>query len=167
MTRSFGRPLSALAPVREAVAAHATRTGEKLRAHDLVAGHLTVFVHTSPHAPGPRRHAARAIRLAPPTGDTRELVAAAVRCLEAAWRDGFAYVKAGVLLDDLRAPAGAPADLLGAPRVGSEALMAALDALNGRYGRGTVFPAAAGVERAWAQRAAYRGAPWTVCTRRA
>ena len=161
VTRSFGRPLSARAPVREAVAAHATRAGEKLRAHGLVAGHLAVFVHTSPHRDGPRRHAARATRLAPPTSDTRELVAAAGRCLEAAWRDGFAYVKAGVLLDDLLAPADAPADLFGAPRAGSDALMAAVDALNGRYGRGTVFPAAAGVERAWAQRAAHRSRRYT------
>lgn len=38
--------------------------------------------------------------------------------------------------------------------------MAAMDRLNARYGRGTVFPAAAGVERCWAQRAANRSPRW-------
>jgi DNA polymerase V len=161
VTRSFGVPLTGLAPVREAVAAHATRAGEKLRSQGLVAGHLAAFVHTSPHRGGPRRHVARATRLSPPTADTRELVAAATRCVEAAWRDGFAYVKAGVLLDDLLAPGAAAPDLLAAPRPGSAALMAAVDALNARYGRGTVLPAAAGVERAWAQRVAHRSARYT------
>jgi DNA polymerase V len=65
------------------------------------------------------------------TSDTRELVAAAGRCLEAAWRDGFAYAKAGVLLDDLLATEAAPPCLLGAPRPGSAAPMAAVTRASG------------------------------------
>jgi DNA polymerase V len=158
VTRSFGQPLAALAPVREAVAAHATRAGEKLRAQGLVAGWLCAFLHTDPHRPGPYHHGARAAVLVPMTADTRELVAAACRCVEAAWLDGFSYVKAGVLLDDLRPPEAAPPCLFGAPRPGSAALMAAVDGLNARYGRGTVFPAAAGGR---AGLGAARGAPHT------
>ena len=75
VTRSFGRPLAELGPVREAVAAHATRAGEKLREQELVAGRLTAFVHTDPHQPGRQHHGARTTRLAPMTSDTRELVA--------------------------------------------------------------------------------------------
>jgi DNA polymerase V len=41
------------------------------------------------------------------------------------------------------------------------ALMAAMDGLNTKFGRGTVFPAAAGVERGWGQRAAHRSPRWT------
>ena len=154
VTRSFGRPATALDEAAEAVAAHATRAGEKLRGHGLVAGRLTAFVHTSAFREGPQRYAARTTRLVPMSADTRELVAAAGRCVRAAWRDGFAYVKAGVILDDLRAEAEAPPVLLGGPRAGSEALMRAMDAINGRFGRDTIFPAAAGVARAWRQRPA-------------
>jgi DNA polymerase V len=134
--------------VWEAVAAHATRAGEKLRAHGLVAGRLAAFVHTNPHRLRRQHHGARATRLAPMTSDTRQLVAAASRCLEAAWCHGFAYIKAGVLLNDLCPPAAAPPDLLGGLRPGSAALMAAVDRLNARFGRGAVFPAAVGLERA-------------------
>jgi DNA polymerase V len=75
--------------------------------------------------------------------------------------DGHAYVKAGVILDDLHAAADAPPALFGAPRPGPEALMRAVDGLNARHGRHTVFPAAMGVERAWGPRAAHRSPAYT------
>jgi DNA polymerase V len=39
--------------------------------------------------------------------------------------------------------------------------MRAVDELNARYGRGTVFPAAVGVERPWRQRAAHHSPRYT------
>ncbi len=71
-------------------------------ARGFVGGRLAAVAHINPHLAGRQHHATRATRLAPMTADTRELVAAARRCVGAAWRDGFAYAKAGVLLDDLR-----------------------------------------------------------------
>jgi DNA polymerase V len=147
VTRSFGRPLTALPELLEAVAAYATRAGEKLRRHGLVAGQLTAFLHTDPHKPERRYHGARGTRLVPMSDDTRDLVAAARRCVEAAWRDGFAYVKAGVILDDLRARGDAPPCLFAVERPGSAALMRAVDGLNARHGRHAVFPAARGSGR--------------------
>jgi DNA polymerase V len=87
----------------------------------------------------------------PMTADTRDLAAAAGRCIRAAWRDGFSYVKAGVILDDLRVAVEAPPLLFGEPLIGSDALMRAVDAINHRFGRGTIYPAAAGIARAWGQ----------------
>ena len=49
VTRSFGRPVTAWAEMREAAAHHAARAGEKLRAEGLVAGRMMVFLHTNPH----------------------------------------------------------------------------------------------------------------------
>ena len=144
VTRSFGRPVTSLDELREAAAAYATRAGEKLLAHGLVAGQLSAFFHTSPHREGPHHHGQRSTRLVPMTADTRDLISAAARCVEAAWRGGgCSYVKAGVLLDDLCPAEAAPPTLFGAVAPASEALMAAMDRLNARLGRGTVFPAAA------------------------
>ncbi|HEY0138515.1 MAG TPA: Y-family DNA polymerase [Nannocystis sp.] len=161
VTRSFGEPTDVLAKVIEATAAHATRAAEKLRVHGVVAGQLTAFLHTSPHREGRRHHGARSTRLDPMTSDTRELVAAAGRCVGAAWREGCAYVKAGVVLDDLRPADQVPATLFDPPREKSAALMRAVDELNARYGRDTVFPAAVGVERPWRQRAAHHSPRYT------
>ena len=51
--------------------------------------------------------------------------------------------------------------LFEAPRQTSEALMAAMDELNARYGRHTVFPAAMGITRPWKQRADHRSPRYT------
>ena len=161
VTRSFGRPVTDLEGVLGAVAMYAARAGEKLRAQGLVAGQLAAFLHTNPHKEGPRYHGARSTRLVPMTSDTRDLVGAAKRCIGAAWRDGFAYVKAGVILDDLRASGDAPATLFDAPRPKSAALMEAMDSLNGRYGRHTVFPAAMGIDRPWKLKAEHHSPRYT------
>ena len=60
----------------------------------------------------------------------------------------------GVLLDDLCPPEDAPRTLFEAAAPESAALMAAMDAVNAKHGRGTLFPAAVGVgRRGWGQRA--------------
>ena len=65
------------------------------------------------------------------------------------------------LPNDLCPAEAAPPTLFGAVAPASEALMGAMDRLNARFGRGTVFPAAAGVERGWGLRAANRSPRWT------
>ncbi len=164
VTRSFGRPVTSLDELREAVAAYATRAGEKLRRHGLVAGRLAAFFHTSQFRDdGPRHHGQRSTRLVPVTADTRQLIGAALRCVEAAWRGerGCLYVKAGVLLDDLCRPEDAPPALFDAPAPRSDRLMRAMDTLNARFGRNTVFPAAMGIERGWTLRAEHRSPRYT------
>ncbi|WP_336510344.1 hypothetical protein [Agrobacterium tumefaciens] len=47
VTRSSGAPVTDLAGMLEAVAAYATRVGEKLRRHGLEGTHMAVFMHTS------------------------------------------------------------------------------------------------------------------------
>jgi DNA polymerase V len=129
-----------------------------------VAGRLTAFFHTSNFRDdGLRHHGQRGTRLVPMTADTRELIGAALRCVEAAWpgERGCRYVKAGVLLDDLCRPEDAPRSLFAAPPAEGPALMAAMDRINAKYGRGTVFPAAMGIERSWKLRAAYHSPRYT------
>jgi DNA polymerase V len=86
-----------------------------------------------------------------PTCDTRQLVQAAVQALEGIYRFGFNYLKAGVMLVDLR-PAGqtqrelalfdAPAES-GREQRASDKLMSALDTLNRRFGKGSIGVASA------------------------
>jgi DNA polymerase V len=112
---------------------------------------------TMPH------HAQRGMALAPVTADSCRLIAAALRCVEAAWREGRGcrYAKAGVLLADLCPASAAPLDVFAAASPRRAALMAVMDRLNAKYGRDTLFPAAAGVERRWETRAARRSPRYT------
>jgi DNA polymerase V len=90
--------------------------------------------------PPPYSHSAQ-LTLPVATDDTLTLTKWARRGLERIWRPGLRYVKAGVVLDGLeRAGAQQQASLFG--DVGQSParakLMGTLDALNGRFGAGTV-----------------------------
>ena len=152
VTRSFGRPVMAWAEMREAAAHHAARAGEKLRSEGLVAGRMMVFLHTNPHNGDPWHSAQHGGRIEP-TADTGALIGEAVRMLRPLWRQGFRYFKVGVLLDDLRDAATEPRSLFPTRDPAKSArLMAALDAVNARFGRGALRPLSTGVARPWGTR---------------
>lgn len=151
VTRSFGTPVTTRAGMLEAVAAYATRAGEKLRRHGLETSHLVVFMHTSEFNQRDRPYsAATTVHLPEASNDTLDLVKAAQRAAMAIWRDGFRYSKAGIVMDDLIPAGTGPRPLFDRrDREQSERLMSALDAVNAKFGRGTIAPAAAGIKRAW------------------
>ncbi len=131
------------------MAAHATRLGEKLRRERLDSDHVGVFFHTSEHDTGaPQRSAATTVSLAEATSDTLALVRTATVGVRQVWRPGYRYSKAGVVTVDL---VQLEASQRALPRLGqadctkTAALTAELDHCNGRYGRGTVVVAAAGL----------------------
>ena len=160
VTRSFGARVTTLDGLREAVAAFATAAAEKLRRKQLVANELTVFIRTSAFSPGPRYSASLSSALPGPTSDTFRLIREAHRLLSRLWRPGFAYVKAGVILTDLTEKRLEQGALF--PVAGSEELMAALDRINTRYGRHTLYPGALGLgHRPWHTRFARRTPRYT------
>ena len=160
VTRSFGRAVTTLAEMREAVSFYATRAGEKLRRAGQATGHLSVFMHTNRFNDDPRRSASGALSFPEATNDTGELVSGALRIAEAIWRNGFRYSKAGVITTDL-VPAGrGQASLLMNERRDPR-LMIAMDKLNGKMGRGTIFPAAAGTHRKWFLKAEHHSPRYT------
>jgi DNA polymerase V len=146
-TRSFGRPIRELSPLIEAVSAFATRVGEKLRKQNSVAGQVLVFLHTSPHRPGPRFAQSMVVPLRRPSADTTHLVGAAVAGLRAIYKPGYDLSKAGVMLLDLMPESMGQGELdleeddLACDRT---RLMSAMDALNERFGKGTLTVASAG-----------------------
>lgn len=167
VTRSAGTPMTSFDVLAQAVTAHATRAAEKLRQHGLVAGTLTVFFHTNPHKPErPQHSASRSVRLRPMSNDTFDLVDAAVSAARRAWKgdpagNGFAYTKAGVILDDLVAEQDRPAMLFPPNRPRDARLMDALDAINDRFGKKAVVLGREGFEREWTTRAELRSPRYT------
>lgn len=147
-TRSFGRSVTDLPPLEEAVSEFATRAAEKLRKQDGLAGAVQVFAHTSPHRPGPRFSRSIVVPLRRPSADTTHLVGAAVTGIRAIFRPGFELRKAGVILLDLVQASQAgqgELDLEGDDEKDRSRLMRAMDAINNRYGKGTVHVASSGL----------------------
>ena len=141
-SRSFGQHVHDIEELREAVASHIGRAAEKLRAQGSVAGAVTVFIRTNPFKPQePQYQPSVTVPLPVATADTRTLMATALRVLERIYRPGFVYHKAGVMISHLR-PSFASQETLfavpGHPAHQSECVMGVLDAINRKWGRGTL-----------------------------
>lgn len=153
-TSSFGQPITALPPLVQAVSDFASRAAEKLRQQNSVTGEVLVFAHTSPFRAGPRFSRHIVVRLVRPTSDTRLLVKAVSDGITSIYKPGYQLIKAGVMLLDVL-PATAQQgelDFGGIDSPSKNALMATLDTLNARFGRGTLCIASAGIansDRAW------------------
>ncbi len=142
-TRSFGQPITYLPDLEQAISSFASLAAQKLRHQRLQAASLLVFVHTSPFRPGPRFSQSIVVPLRRPTADSRLLVQAALAATARIYQPGFQLAKAGVMLLDLRPEGMRQHELDFEPeeRRNPVALMAAMDALNRRYGAGTVHVA--------------------------
>lgn len=146
VTRSFGQRVTQKVEMEQAVAGYATRLGEKLRRHNLATDHVTVFMHTSPFADDPQRSVSMTIHIPEATNDSLQLIKAAKRAVDALWKSGFRYSKAGIITQDLVPPAIRQRALFdGLDHERAAKVMAAMDEANRRWGRATVVPAAVGI----------------------
>lgn len=160
-SRSFSEPQYECHALAAHIARHTARAAEKLRAAGRLAGALGVFIRTSPWRAGPQHANSATQRLPAASADTAVLLATALRLLQALYRPGYGYTKAGVLLLDLIEPAAANHDWLQPPTDARRtALLQTLDAVNRRYGSGTLLPASA-LHLPGAMRRAHRSPAYT------
>jgi len=151
-SRSFGQRIGAFEYLADALAFHATRAAEKLRAQRSIAGALTVFIRTNPFALKDAQYQrSLTIPLPQATQDTRELVKWSGRGLRRIYRGGFSYAKAGVMLSQIRPAVFEQADLFGSieDTDRSDTLMEIMDQINQRWGRGTLRTASEQAEGIW------------------
>lgn len=161
-SRSFGRPVTSLAELREAVAFHVSKAAERLRRARRMARVLLVFLETGRHAAGPRHAPAVSTALPVPTDLTPELVGHAQRLVERAFAEGFEYRKAGVMLLELVPARPAQTGLFdGRDRERDRRVMETIDRLNRQMGRDTVRCARAGFRHAWRMNCARRSPRYT------
>lgn len=139
-SKMFGTKLRTIEPIREALASYVARAAEKLREQGSLAEEMVISLQTSGFVEDRERYfnSARCI-LPHPTNDTLLMTQAANRALSGIFRSGYAYSKVGVLLTNLCPADGYTPDLFAEPpRRNCDRLMAAIDQLNARYGRGAV-----------------------------
>lgn len=156
-TRSFGQPVTDLEPLLEAVSTFAQRAAEKLRAQGSRAGSVHVFARSSPFRPNDEPFSRGAtVQLVPPSSDTTVLVEAAMRGIREIYEPGYRLAKAGVLLIDLAPETLEQPSLLDEPPPGSgrdrSALMEAVDAINSKWGKGSVSVGSAVHVGGWGMR---------------
>ena len=164
-TRSFGEPVYAQAGLEQAVSEFASRAAQKLRQRELVASQLWVFARNSPFREAAFYQQGASFNFHEPTQDTVLLVHAACSLVPRIYQAGIAFAKAGVVLSGLQPQGQAQMALWSTGRSGSThettnlqvdhrrvTLMQTLDAVNARYGKGTLVLASAGApeqRKAW------------------
>ncbi len=153
-SRSFGERITDYQDMREAICNYAVRAAEKLRAEHQYCRYVSAFVKTSPHDANVPYYSPHAgIKLMTPTQDSRDILSAAVRCLDQIWQPGYRYQKGGVMLGDFFSQGVAQLNLFDEyqPRKNSEQLMATLDEIH-KKGTGKVWFAGQGIQRGWAMK---------------
>ncbi|MDO7900587.1 Y-family DNA polymerase [Pseudomonas sp. K1(2024)] len=153
-SRMFGTRQTELEPIRQAVATYTGRAAEKLRRQGSLCRQLRVSIRTGMFNTGERHHAQGAlVQLPYATNDTLLLTRSATEALQRIYREGYRYSKAEVLLLDLCRPGEVTGDLftLAQPEADGR-LMGVVDAINGRFGRGTLRTASVPLAPEWAMR---------------
>jgi len=149
-SRSFGHPVHTLGDMQEAVATYTTQASYKLRCGSLRTTVVDVFIRTNSFKKDePQYCNRRTFPLPAPSSHTATLIKVALASLEAIYRPGYRYQKAGVLLNGLVPENYEQLRLFRAPATRDTSLMKAVDEINTRWGRDTIQPAAAGLTKKW------------------
>jgi DNA polymerase V len=150
-SRSFGRPVTTLPELKEAVLSYVTRAAERMRTQGSACSRVSVFINTNFLKEGARQYSRTAqVPLTVASDDTRRLAAAAMHILQRIYKPGYEYKKAGVILTGLQPAAAVQDDLFsGYDRVRSARLMGTLDHINRIYGMNAITFAGAGIRKPW------------------
>jgi DNA polymerase V len=164
-SRSFGKKTFLLKDLEESVASHTTSASRKMRAQGSGAGFISVFIRSA------RRGSVRGVTvsgfraLLSPTTDTLTLIGHAHDILSEIYTEGVRYEKAGILLSNLTPIENIPASSLFEELTPTDRtkLMQALDAIDKKYGKNTVFPAAIGIQgkQSWSLKREFHSPPVT------
>lgn len=147
-SRSFGKMLTDIDTMAEAIATHASTCAKKLREQKSHAVSLMVFIHTNNFREDlPQYWKNTVIHLPVPTNDTQEIVHYALTGLKTIFRDGYQYKKAGVIITEITE--GAQLGLFDSiDRDKREKLQQAVDKINGKHSQ-RVKLAVQGTDRDW------------------
>lgn len=153
-SRMFGKRLTTIEPIKEAVATYVQRAAEKLRAQNSLCKKIRVSIRTGMFNPEEAKYANGAlVELPYPTNDVRLMTKAATEAVNRLFRPGFKYSKAEVLLMDLRQPGEFTDDLFAECQPpAAEKVMGVLDEINQRWGRGTLRTANVPTDPDWGMR---------------
>ena len=162
-SRSFGKPVTELEELEEAVANYGVRAIRKIRSEGSLASGLQVFIMTNRFREDqPQYSNSRTLALDEPTDDPIRIVQNSKLLLRDIFRSGYAYKKAGVILLDL-IPSAIRQTLLfeehDNPR--RKDFVNAVEEAASQYGGGGAFWGGQGIGKQWRMRREMRSPRYT------
>jgi DNA polymerase V len=163
-SRSFGKPVTELRELKEAVATFAAQAGKELRYDRSLARRITVYCGVRSKPAASRTSVSTTMSLPLPTDRDRDLIGAAMTCLERIYRPDLTYGRSGITLSDLSGRDTRQIDIFAnGEDERLDKLSGVIDHLNAHWGHGTIQYAAAGTQRSWQSRAVLRSPNYTTC----
>lgn len=149
-TRSFDKDYTEFEQLSERIATFAASCAEKLRTQNSCCNSLMVFVQTNRHKGNlPQYNRNIVVKLPFPTNSNIELVKYATLALQKIYRQGYAYKKAGVIVQDFSPQAYQQATLFGSGNAKHTPLMKAIDRINTAYGQQKIKLASQDLKKVW------------------
>jgi len=164
-SRSFGNPVQDVASLKAAVALFVENACGKLRSQQSHASMLQVFLRTNRfRADLPQYHPSTAVPMVTPTDSSLVINRWAGILIDQIWRPEYAYKKAGVMLSEITPNTQRQNDLFAEPEQAEDSkLMAVLDRVNQRYGRGVLRISSQDAGEEWGMRQERKSPAYTTC----
>ncbi len=161
--KSFGRPVSAVGELKEALAHYTALVCAKARAQGSLASTVNLWLTTNTfRANEPQYSKNVTLHLPRPTAYVPELLRSLYPALERLFRPNFDYHRVGLLLCDLVPEAPQQAQLFTPlPDARDEEIMAVMTRINERYGRDAIRFLATGTTRPWQMQQTARSPRYT------
>lgn len=150
VSRSFSEEISDQEHLCEQVANFASSMAEKLRKQRSVTYEMSVFAYTNRFKENaPQAHISTLVQFPDPTSDQCTIVGAAVASMREIFRRGYGYKKAGVVATRIVSENDVVGSLFDDSQISEKdhKITAALDKINGTFGKGTVKLAVQGSGR--------------------
>jgi len=151
VSRSFGKMISDLNIISEAVSTYASMVAAKLRRQKSCAKSLLAFIDTNPFREDLEQYSQHIIiNLPVATNSTAEIIKYALQGLKTIFKPGLQYKKAGVMVMDLCPENAVMPNLFDTfNRKNDKKVTGVLDFVNNKYGRNTLRLAVMGDGKAW------------------
>ncbi len=163
VSRSFGKPVSDKKHLQQAVASYMIRASQKLRREKELASLVTVFIATSRFQDYDRYFNSVSFTCPIATDYTPELLQAASACLDAIFKQGYRYKKAGVMLNNLVSAEHMQLDLF--TPIGDigkqKELMKTYDSITSRFGGHALTYASSGKKQSWKAKSRKKSSHYT------
>ncbi len=149
-SRSFGKNVTDINELREALSSHVTRAAEKLRRQKSAAKVIMVFIHTNRFKNTPQTYDSASLRFLSATQSTFKLNDAALKILKHLYKSKFEYKKCGVVITDIYDQQLAQYDLFSENDSLKEIqILNTMDKYNQSHGPETIKLASCGINKHW------------------
>ena len=150
-SRSFGRYLTDINIINEAMSNFASRCASKLRKDKTVCSVIQIILYTNKHKTDQPQYFANKVVLLPvPTNSSVEIIQYALKALNIVFKPGYRYMKCGVIVSGIVPENRVQQNIFdNVDRSKLAKVSNLLDSLNKRYGSDTVKVGALGVQKQW------------------